>query len=263
MRASDQGLTSLAARKTRSKKGAVSYTMPKQSKRLDKSIKHPDSNAIEKRILVIIGITLLVFLIFNAAFFMVFFDKSFYDKSFQKCGQYDELGVMGVRGVVDNLLRYLISENMDINKVEGFIGFALEEKAHLVDVRTLIHQFKVLGIIALVLFILILIRLNMLKELKPCLRRMLSYGSIITLSLLLIIFLLSLNFPSFFEGFHKALFPQGNYTFPADYLLIKLFPQQFFQDYAKKMFFHTAIMSLILLFLSSSSALAFNNPRRH
>jgi len=235
--------------------------MPKQTK----SLKHreTETNAIEKKILVIISIALLVFLIFNAAFFMVLFDKSFYDKGFQKYGQYDELGVMGVRRVIDNLINYLTSESSDISKIEAFIGFTPDEKAHLVDVRNLIHQFKVLGIIALVLFLLILIRLNMLRDLKPGARKILIYGTITTLGLLLVIFLLSLNFPSFFEGFHKALFPQGNYTFPADYLLIKLFPQQFFQDYAKKMFFHTALMSLILLFLGSSSALALNNPRRH
>jgi integral membrane protein (TIGR01906 family) len=221
------------------------------------------SQSPEQKILVIISIILLVFVLFAASFFMVFFDRSFYDKEFKKYGQYDELGVVGVQKTVDYLINYLTSENTEISAIPEFNGFTTEEKAHLVDVRTIINSVKWIGIISFILLIAAIIRLSMLKDFVPNIRRILVYSSISALALLIIIFALSLNFPSFFERFHKLLFPQGNYTFPADYLLIKLFPEVLFKDYARKMFFHIGILSLILLVLGSSSALTFNNPRRH
>jgi integral membrane protein (TIGR01906 family) len=217
----------------------------------------------EQKILVIVSIVLLVFVLFVASFFMVFFDRSFYDKEFKKYGQYDELGIVGVQKTVDYLINYLTSENSEIDKIPELNGFTSEEKAHLIDVRAIINSVKWIGIISFILLIAAIMRLYALKDFRNSIRRILVYSSISALALLIIIFVLSLNFPSFFEGFHKLLFPQGNYTFPADYLLIKLFPEALFKDYARKMFFHIGILSLILLVLGSSLALAFNNPRRH
>ncbi|MBW2990244.1 DUF1461 domain-containing protein [Candidatus Woesearchaeota archaeon] len=217
----------------------------------------------EQKILLIISIILIIFILFSASFFMVLVDRSFYDKSLEKHGVYDELGVLGVRNTVDYLINYLTNENTEINEIKELDIFLPEERAHLEDVRNAISWVKALGIGALVLLIAIIIRLSILKDFKPNLRRIFFYSGISTLAVLLIIFVLSLNFTPFFDVFHKILFPQGNYTFPSHYLLIRLFPQAFFNDFAKKMFFHTALLSLILIFLGSSSALAIRNPRRN
>ncbi len=224
--------------------------------------KKPGKNT-EQRILVIISCILTVLIIFSASFFLVFFDRSFYNKSFEKHGVYDELGAVGVRNTIDYLINYLISENTEINKTEELNIFSPEEKSHLEDVHTLIHGVKILSIISLFLLIIIILRLRMLKGLQENIKKMLIYSSIAALVIILLLFLLSINFPAFFESFHKILFPQGNYSFPESYLLIKLFPEAFFKDFARKIFFHAAIISLILLFLSSSSALSFRNTRRH
>ena len=138
-----------------------------------------------------------------------------------------------------------------------------EERVHLEDVRNIIRAVKVVGIVSFVLLIGAIIWLNRLKGFKPNLRKILVYSSISALAVLAILFVLSLNFPAFFESFHKILFPQGNYSFPSYYLLIKLFPEAFFNEFAKKMLFHVLIISLILLTLGTSPALAFSNPRRH
>ena len=217
----------------------------------------------EQKILVIISVILLVFILFAASFFMVFFDRSFYDKEFKRYGQYDELGVVGVQKTVDYLINYLTSENTEISEIPELNGFTTEEKAHLVDVRRIINSVKWIGIISFILLIAAIIHIYTIKDFGNSIRRILVIGSASALAVLIILFVISLNFPTFFEGFHKLLFPQGNYTFPADYLLIKLFPEALFKDYARKMFFHTGILSLILLFLGSSLALAFNNSRRH
>ncbi len=216
----------------------------------------------EQKILVIFSIIFLVLIILSASFFMVFFNRSFYNKEFKKYGQYDELGTMGVQKTVDYLINYLTSENTEIGTVQELNAFMPEEKTHLEDVRNIIHWVKIIGITSLILLIGAIIRLSRLKDFKPNLKRILICGSISTFAVLVILFVISLNFPSFFEGFHKLLFPQGNYTFPANYLLIKLFPEAFFNDYARQMFFHTLIMSLIFFFLGSSSAFTLRNTRR-
>lgn len=216
----------------------------------------------EQKILVIFSIILLVLIIFSASFFMTFFNRSFYNKEFKKYGQYDELGTMGVQKTVDYLINYLTSESTEIGTVQELNAFAPEEKTHLEDVRNIIHWVKIIGIASLILLIGAIIRLSRLKYFKLSLKRIFVYGSISTFAVLVVLFVISLNFPSFFEGFHKLLFPQGNYTFPANYLLIKLFPEAFFNDYARQMFFHTLIMSLIFFFLGSSSAFTLRNTRR-
>jgi integral membrane protein (TIGR01906 family) len=235
--------------------------MPKSKTKLKNN--EPKSNFPEQKILVIISITLLVLIIFSASFFMVFFNRSFYDKEFKKYGQYDELGTIGVQKTVDYLINYLTSENTEINEIPELNAFAPEEKSHLSDVRKNICAVKWIGIISLVLLIIGIIRLYTLNDFKLNLKRIFVYGSISTFALLVILFVISLNFPSFFEGFHKLLFPQGNYIFPADYLLIKLFPEGFFMDYAREMFFHTLIISLIFFFLGSSSAFTLRNTSRN
>jgi len=204
----------------------------------------------EQKTLIILSIILIVFILFSASFFLVLIDRSFYDKSFDKYGVYDELGVMGVRSTIDYLINYLTSENTEINEI---IGFMPEEKSHLEDVKNIIQWIKALGIASVVLLFAFIMRLSVLKDFKTNIKRILVYGGITTLAVLVIIFVLSINFPSFFEVFHKILFPQGNYMFPSHYLLIKLFPQELFKDFARKMFFHTAILSLVLIFLGSSS----------
>jgi hypothetical protein len=226
-------------------------------KKKQKGKAHP----IENKILVIISVITLVFIILSAGFFMVFFDKSFYDKSFTKYGAYDELGMQGVRNTVDYLTSYLIGENSDIEKAKGLGIFMPDEKSHLMDVWVVIHWVKIITIISIILFAGSLMWLHRLGAFRESVRRILAYSAVSTLALLAIIFVLSLNFFSFFEGFHRLLFPQGNYSFPAEYLLIKLFPQAFFEGFARKMFFHAAIISLICLFLGSSSALSVRNSR--
>ena len=220
----------------------------------------------EDTVLIVLSVVLIIFILFSASFFMVLSDRSFYDKSFDKQGTYDELGVQGVRNTVDYLINYLTSGITETNKIDDIKElsiFSPEERSHLEDVHTAISWVKAIGVSALVLLIIFILRLSMLKDFNLNLRRVLMYGSIATIAVLAIIFFLSLNFGVFFEGFHRILFPQGNYTFTAQHLLIKLFPTSFFIDFSRKMFFHTLILSLILLFLGSTSALAIRNPRRN
>ncbi|MBN2073710.1 MAG: hypothetical protein JW770_07185, partial [Actinobacteria bacterium] len=74
------------------------------------------------------------------------------------------------------------------------------------------------------------------------------------LLLFLILFILSENFSFLFGRFHLAFFPQGNYSFPEDSLLISMFPLRFFKDYFISMVICSGTISLVSLI--SGTALA-------
>ena len=217
----------------------------------------------EPTVLIVLSVILTVFILFSASFFMVFIDRGSYDKAFDKYGVYNEIGVQGVRNTVDYLINYLTSENTEINKIKELSIFTLEEQSHLEDVRDIIIWVKALSIASLVLVIIFILRLRMLKDFNSNLKRILVYGGIATLAVVGILFLLSLDFSPFFLEFHKVFFPQGNYMFTSHHLLPNMFPEGFFYDFTKKMFFHIGILSLILIFLGTSSALTVRNTRRN
>lgn len=205
---------------------------------------------------------LVVLITFIAAFFMVFVNKDFYDKSFAKYGTYQELGVEGPRGIVDYLINYLTSENTKTNETAKLDLFTDNERAHLKDVQGRIVFLKYFGIISVIFLLVAMLRLSGFQDSDKIIRRVFIYATVAVFSLCLIIFLLSLNFPSFFDAFHRILFPAGNYTFPGDSLLITLFPEGFFLDFARKLLVETLIISLMFLVLGAAPALAFRKPRR-
>lgn len=216
----------------------------------------------KQKLLCIASSILLVFLVFSASFFLVFFDKSFYDSEFKRLGQYDEFGLEGVRNTVDNLINYLVSWKSNVKDEEMLLIFLPEEKAHLADVRRIISVLKLSSLGALLLLTLTLLKLNQLKDFRKNVRKVLIYSGFASIAILLIIFLFSsLNFSAFFEGFHRLFFPQGNYSFPEHYLLIKLFPEAFFIAFARRMLLHASIISVILILLGSSSAFTITNSR--
>jgi uncharacterized membrane protein len=74
-------------------------------------------------------------------------------------------------------------------------------------------------------------------------RQLFLYGGITTL-ILLFLFVLGvvMGFDQLFTLFHYIVFPQGNWQFPADSLLIQTFPLAFFRRVSMTI----GIMALIL-----------------
>jgi|GEM_PF-3181323 len=96
------------------------------------------------------------------------------------------------------------------------------EQSHLADVRTLVLQGKILFIIFLASLGVCFLALPLqLKELSSIVRNGALLAIVVTLLLLA-------GFGTAFQLFHELLFPQGNWMFPADSVLITLFPFQFF-----------------------------------
>jgi integral membrane protein (TIGR01906 family) len=203
----------------------------------------------KEQIITIASIILIIIIVLVLSFFLTFINRKFYDKSFASYGTYVTLGVEGSRLIVDNLINYLTSENTEINEVKQLTLFTPKEQSHLADVQRLVVTLKYVGIAALVLLGIFIFLLMKIKRYEKKLSRILIISGIGVIAIIIILFLLSSNFPAFFETFHKILFPQGNYTFSGDSLLITLFPQQFFEGFARKMLTEAALIGVMLIVL--------------
>jgi integral membrane protein (TIGR01906 family) len=203
-----------------------------------------------KKIELIATITTAIFLILSLSLFLVLFDKGFYDKSYANHGTYDKVGVEGIRYTTDTLLKYLVSENSDITKVDLQV-FSAKEQDHLKDVHRVIRTIKYLTIISLTWIAWITYSKLKNTEGKKFLQKTLLYTAYSGIITLMILAILGINFTWFFEIFHKIFFPQGNYSFPATSLLIIMFPENFFRDFAIKMIIHSMVLFALMYFIAT------------
>ena len=121
------------------------------------------------------------------------------------------------------------------------------ESSHLEDVKSLFSMIKkvyYLSILSLAVIILYLLKSGKFNHLMP---KALVYSGMVSLLLLLITFLSSLNFTTFFTILHKPFFASNTWLFPSDSILITMFPQQFFQGFARMLFLLVLINSSVLL----------------
>jgi len=112
-------------------------------------------------------------------------------------------------------------------------SFTANEIGHMEDVRELLKNILILFIISMAGFLILFIIL-IFTDKKNSLRKMgpvFLWASTIVLVLFLALYIMSLNFSYLFEKFHTVFFPQGNYMFSADSLLLTLFPFRFFYQY--------------------------------
>lgn len=109
-----------------------------------------------------------------------------------------------------------INNGCNFNKATRF-GFKQEEINHLIDVRNFLNALRIIFSFSLFFSFLLLPFVKLHKKL---------FFSLILLFIFLLIFAL-INFNFTFDAFHKIFFKQ-NYKFPSSYLLIQLFPQEFF-----------------------------------
>lgn len=118
--------------------------------------------------------------------------------------------------------------------------FTESEASHMRDVRVLFNVFRLLSLLFVVFLIFYLFYLFKIKNdflLKNFFNSLFS-GAVISFFVVVFILFFSLvNFGFSFNVFHYVFFPQGNWLFPFDSLLITLFPQEFFFGISKKLFF--------------------------
>jgi hypothetical protein len=116
--------------------------------------------------------------------------------------------------------------------------FTDKEKDHLRDVKTLIN------VLSIVLYLSIIGLIVIFYYNRHSISKILFYGGLITLGILLLMFLVSyFSFDFAFATFHKIFFPQGNYIFRTN------LPQLYNYAYYTMISFRIFLMSLIAAIL--------------
>ena len=126
--------------------------------------------------------------------------------------------------------------------------YTASEKSHLEDVKDVMTYADYLFYISLAIITLLL---TYFRKDKPELHRLLRIGSISAIiSLAGILLLVLLFFHQLFTAFHLLFFPQGNWTFPYNSLLIRTFPLQFFMKIGRMIFMEALGLGVIVFFIS-------------
>lgn len=128
------------------------------------------------------------------------------------------------------------------------LNYSESEFSHLVDVKELMQGFDILFYLLLLFCTL---TLTYYKRKQENLKKILYYGGILTLSLAgVILILVIVNFNFAFTFFHSILFPQGNWLFPENSLLIQIFPIGFFVAVSVKIFLLAIGLAILIIILS-------------
>ncbi len=111
-------------------------------------------------------------------------------------------------------------------KEELKLNYTAEEKSHLQDVQKVMKNIDLLFYFLLLMLTLIFTYTR--KDRQQLRKLFLSGGVAAVILLLLLLVVIFVNFNYSFTIFHNIFFPQGNWLFSADSLLIKTFPPEFF-----------------------------------
>ncbi|MBW2982495.1 DUF1461 domain-containing protein [Candidatus Woesearchaeota archaeon] len=191
-------------------------------------------------VILIIQIPIIIFLgnTKSAAFNLEFQEKEF--------AKYDPK-IENRLEIANNLLFYLKTRNADKSYI---LSFTKEEKAHLIEVKLLMHTFLEILYISIVLLIASILLISISDKKKMLKRLSLSAvgGGILTLLLSLIFHLIvRTDFSAAWTKFHHIFFRLGNWQFPSDYLLIQLYPSQFWIDIINKIVANVLITTAIVI----------------
>ena len=188
--------------------------------------------------------------LFFAPLCLYIFNLNFYDRLYDQNGVYLTLEKEGVLNMTEKMFEFFryqddLSGNIryaDASR-SSVAAFTEKEISHMDDVRALLLKIFFLFCVSLIILVILLI---LARKSPGGILRAAGRVSVISSSAVLFIFILlyflSINFSHLFDNFHLIFFPQGNYMFPENSLLITLFSFNFFYQF----FIRLAISSLIL-----------------
>jgi len=194
-----------------------------------------------KQVSIILLILLIPLIICFLNLRLAVFNLDFYKQEFS---QYNP-EVDNPLNITQNLLNYL--KNSYVAE-ENLISFNQEETAHLRDVKGLI---QLNSLVLNILFILAIVLVALLyyigkKEIIANIGIVLTGGGLLSLILGGIFKIIAGNFANAFDKFHRIFF-EGGWLFPANYTLIKLFPEKFFIDVVYLILTRIFIAAIIIL----------------
>ena len=185
-----------------------------------------------KKVLIAVLAVIIPFLIILGAFRLSVFDIE------------SESDVEGRDKIISDLVYFLRNKEAGVDYISSFRDV---EQEHLLEVKGFIHVLLGLFNFALIVYIAALWLLfyadkkNFLKNLGSSF----FYGGLATSGIVVLLFLAGINFDWLFFAFHNLFF-QTQWQFPADHLLIRLFPQQFFFAIFKKILVISLVGGLVV-----------------
>ncbi len=215
---------------------------------------------LQKFIIILNSLFLIIIIIFSPLAFYVF-NQDYYLQLYDNNGVFSVLNKTDVLKVTENIFNFFKYDgNLETIDPSNQVRFADEELSsvatftqneinHLDDVRILFSRILILFYISLVLFI-ILSFLFIEKNFRNFIRKLgitFIISSVSVLFIFIIFYFLANNFGSIFDKFHVIFFPQGNFLFSADSLIIRLFPFVFFYDFFISLITGSSVLSGILL----------------
>jgi integral membrane protein (TIGR01906 family) len=191
---------------------------------------------------------------------MYLFNIDFYDRLYDQNGVYEKLNKDDVLGMTKEIFSFFKYQD----KLDGQIKYAdvsrrsvafftENEISHMVDVRDLIFKILLIFYVSLTILILLLTLLLILE--RKHIKRLKGTGLVFVISssvvlfMFIILYILSMNFSHLFDNFHLLFFPQGNFMFDSNSLLITLFPFNFFYQYFVRLVIGSTVLSFIFLFI--------------
>ncbi|MBI4453714.1 TIGR01906 family membrane protein [Candidatus Woesearchaeota archaeon] len=213
-------------------------------------------------IILIILIIILSNLVFLFGYKYVLFNKSFYEKEFAKNGVYgitnvitkEQLNKTVILDEHNEIMNFLVGKDKrkENNKLDitNSAFLSSQDKTHLNDVRQLMLNVDYYsGFLVLAMFGLFFYLHFKHKEKKDSLfSKAIMYSGIANMVLLLILYLLSLNFEWFFTKFHTIFFNNDLWLMnPNVDMLVNLYPGQFWIDGLSKILFVAFIVSVIFI----------------
>jgi len=179
-------------------------------------------------------------------FRLLVFNQNFYKMEFAKLGVYENFDS---REVVNFEAKELINFYCCDSQLSPTF-YSQREILHLMDVKNLIN------LVNLYLYVLIWSALTCLvyvihKKAFKFSAHNLNVAALITIiSIISLWFFSKLNFDSIFVNFHQLTFSNNYWLLPKEANLIKLFPPQFFVDFANQVALQTITMAAIILIIS-------------
>ena len=218
------------------------------------------ANKSKKAIILINSILLIIIIVFTPLAYYVF-NFNFYNSLYSKNGVFLTLNKDDVQNLTKKLFNffkygesyknYVSRSHVKYTDKNANAFFKPEEINHLDDVRLLLAKIFIIyyaSIVLLIILTILLIEKSIFSFIKNIgYSFMISSATVIFA--MMILYFLSKNFWSLFENFHLMFFPQGNYTFPENSLIITLFPFGFFNDFFIKLITCSSILSFTFLIL--------------
>lgn len=197
------------------------------------------------------SIFLFCILIFGS-FSLMFNNKSFYYLEYEKNEIYNNVAKLNSINITEskNFVKDVTENIFSFFKGKSDLKYFTDsEISHMKDVKFIISSINFIYYSSAIFFIIIFIILYLLHKNDKILfiehlSKMMLYSSSASLIFLVVLFVWAVfSFESLFFLMHLTLFPQGNWMFDANSLLITLFPERFFFDMALRIFVYAIFQS--------------------